>query len=124
MVTFVNTGLEYDAKLFNGVSTSPFKYVAMGSGSTAESTSQTALVTEITDTGLTRAEGTASYEADYIAVVEETFTATGSTTFQETGLFDDASAGHMAMRHLFSSAKNVDNGEQVKITFKVTKARA
>jgi hypothetical protein len=123
MVTFTNAGLEYDAKLFNGVSTNPFKYVALGSGTTAEADDQTVLVTEITGTGLARAEGTTSYEASYISVITHTFTATGSTTFQEAGLFDDASGGNMAMRHLFSSAKNIDNGEQATITFKATKAR-
>lgn len=124
MVTFVNSGLEYDAKLFNGESTAPFKYVAMGSGSTAEANDQEALVTEITDTGLARAEGTTSYEASYISVVTHEFTATGTTTFRECGLFDASESGHMAMRHLFSSDKNIDNGEQAEITFKVTKARA
>ena len=126
MVTFVNAGLEYDAKLFNGVSTAPFKYIALGTGTTAEANDQTALVTEVSGNGLSRAEGTASYEADYIAVVTKTFTCTAdSQTFQETGLLDTAvTGGNMAMRHLFASVKNIDNGEKAIITFKVTKARA
>lgn len=126
MVTFTNAGLQYDAKLFNGVSTAPFKYVALGSGSTAESESQTALITEIATGGLSRAAGTETYEADYIAVVTHTFTATSdSMAFQEVGLFDTAvTGGNMAMRHLFASVKNVDTGEQVEIIFKVTKSRA
>lgn len=126
MVTFVNAGLEYDAKLFNGVSTAPFKYIALGTGTTAEANDQTALVTEVSGNGLSRAEGTGTYEADYISVVTYEFTCTAdSQTFQETGLFDTAvTGGNMAMRHKFASVKNIDNGEKAEIIFKVTKARA
>ena len=67
MATLVNKGLEMKAKLLNGVSTAPFTYIALGSGTTAEANDQTALVTEITTNGGARAAATCEYEADYKA---------------------------------------------------------
>ncbi len=126
MTVFTNDGLEYDAKLFCGVSTSPFKYVALGSGTGAEDVTNTALTTEIAASGLSRAEGTPSYEATYISVVTCTHTATADgLQVWEVGLFDTAvTGGKMAIRKKFASAKNLDTGEKITNTFKVTKARA
>jgi len=126
MTVFTNDGLEYDAKLFCGVSVAPFKYVALGSGTDAEANDNTALTTELAANGLSRALGTESYEADYIAVVECTHTSTADEqTVWEVGLFDTAvTGGKMAIRKKFASVKNLDNGEKIKNTFKVTKARA
>ncbi len=50
MATLTNAGLEGIAKLINGVSTAPFKYIAVGSGVTPEAIDQTALATEIAAT--------------------------------------------------------------------------
>jgi len=122
--TITNAGLEYEAKLLVGVSTKPFKYIALGSGTTAEANDQTALVTEITTNGGARAEGTASYEASYKGVVTKTFTASGDLTVNEAGLFDDASSGHMYARAKFASAKNLASGDTLQVTFTVTKGRA
>ena len=126
MTVFTNKGLEYDAKLFCGVSVAPFQYVALGSGTDAEAVGNTALTTELAANGLSRALGTGSYEADYIAVVEHTHTCTADgQTVWEVGLFDTAvTGGNMAIRKKFASVKNLDNGEKIKNTFKVTKARA
>ena len=126
MTVFTNDGLEYDAKLFNGVSVAPFVYVALGSGTDAEANDNAALTTELTLNGLARALGTESYEADYIAVVECSHTCTAdSEIVWEVGLFDTAvTGGNMAIRKKFASVKNLDTGEKIKNTFKVTKARA
>ena len=124
--TITNAGLEYEAKLLVGVSVKPFKYIAIGSGTTAEANNQTALVTEITTNGGARAEGTASYEADYKAVLSKTFTATGDLTVNEAGMFDDDGdpAGNMYARAKFASAKNLASGDTLQVTFTVTKGRA
>ena len=125
MVTATDACLEYAAKLFNGVSTAPFKYVAFGSGQTAEATTQTALVTEITGSGLARSSGTASYEATGKAVITHTATANASITVWERGLFDTAtSGGNMATRHKYATAKNLDAGESIQTVEKITFARS
>jgi hypothetical protein len=92
----------------------PFTYLAVGTSTTAVAINQTTLVAEITDTGLERAEGTVSritttgtndtYRITY------TWTATGSKTIEEVGVFNDASAGTMLSRALTTS-KAVANGE-------------
>jgi len=124
--TITNAGLEYEAKLLVGVSTKPFKYIALGSGTTAEANDQTALVSEITDNGGARAEGTASYEASYKGKVTKTFTASGDLTVNECGLFDDDGdpAGNMYARAKFTATKNLASGDTLQITFTVTKGRA
>lgn len=124
MVTATDACLEFAAKLFNGVSTAPFKYVAFGSGQTAEATTQTALVTEITGSGLARSAGTASYEATGKAVITHTATANASITVWERGLFDAASSGNMATRHKYATAKNLDAGESIQTVEKITFARS
>jgi len=122
--TIVNSGLEYEAKLLVGVSTDPFIYIALGSGTTAEANDQTALIAEIDSNGGARAGGTPSYEADYKAKVTKTFTASGDLTVNECGLFDAASNGHMYARAKFASTKNLATGDTLQITFTITKGRA
>jgi len=122
--TITNAGLEYEAKLLVGVSVKPFIYIALGSGTTAEANDQTALTTEISTNGGARAEGTASYEADYKGKVAKTFTASGDLTVNECGLFDDASSGNMYARAKFAATKNLATGDTLQITFTITKGRA
>jgi len=127
MATLVDTGLEYIAKLINGVSVAPFKYIALGSGTTAEATTQTALVTELTLNGLGRAAATCGYEATGKATWSKEFTATAdSQTINEVGIFDAAAAstGNMLMRHKYSSAKALDNTESLTVSIVFTEGRA
>ncbi|MFA7121506.1 MAG: hypothetical protein WC277_08480, partial [Bacilli bacterium] len=104
MATLVDTGLEYIAKLINGVSVAPFKYIALGSGTTTEATTDTALATEIAANGLARAEATCGYESLGKATWTHEFTATADgMQINEVGIFDAAAAGNMLMRHKYSS---------------------
>ena len=97
-------GLQYAAKILNGVSTDLFIYLATGSGSTAEAESQTALVSENTASGMGRAEATCSYVADYTMHWEYEWTnnSAGDVTIREIAIFDAASNGHMLIRHVYS----------------------
>jgi len=126
MATLVNKGLELKAKLLNGVSTAPFTYIALGSGTTAEANDQTALVTEITTNGGARAAATCEYEADYKAKWTKTFSFTGSLSVNEVGIFNDDGdpAGDMLMRHKFSATKAVEDGDSLQIIIKETESRA
>ena len=75
-----------------------FKYVAIGTGSLAESASDTALGTE-----LTRTTGVASYLSGAIYQVTATFAAgVGTGAITEYGLFDSSSAGTMFSRDVES----------------------
>ena len=84
-------------QLVTGVSTSPFLYLAYGSGTTAESSSQTALVTE---TGRSRAY--VQYSSTLSPHDTISFAAIGyptaAGTVNEVGLFDASTSGTMFLR--------------------------
>lgn len=125
MATLVDTGLEYIAKLINGVSVAPFKYIALGSGTTPEAIDQTALTTEIAASGLARAEATCGYESLGKATWTHEFTATADgMQINEVGIFDAAAAGNMLMRHKYSSTKVLDNTESLAVAIVFTEGRA
>jgi len=84
-----------------------FTYLAVGTDDTAAAAAQSALVAEITDTGLERAAATVTRETttqtnDTLQLVKE-WTATGSKTVEEVGVFNDASAGIMLGRKVTGS---------------------
>jgi hypothetical protein len=101
-----------------------FTYLALGSGSGAESASSTALGTEITNHGLARvaatvARATTSQTNDTLRFTT-TWTASGgsSDTVNEIGIFNDPTAGTMLGRKL-TGAKTVNSGEQLSATYDV-----
>lgn len=124
MATFVDKGIEMVAKLVNGVSTSPFTYMALGSGTTAESESDTALVTELVANGLERASATCTYEATGKAKWVHAFQSTADAqSVNEVGVFNAASAGDMIIRHKYASTKTLDGGETLTVTIIFTEGR-
>lgn len=124
MVTIVDAGLEATARLINGVSAgAAFTYMATGSGSTAEATSQTALVTENTTNGAQRAAATCTYEATGISKWVKTFSFTGAVTLREIAILNASSNGTMFCRHVLSADKIYANGESVEITISNTLSR-
>ena len=101
-----------------------FTYLAVGSGSGAESASSTALGTEITNHSLGRAAATVSRTTtsqtnDTLSLVY-TWTASGgsSDTINEIGIFNDPTAGVMLGRKL-TGAKTVNSGESLQATYTV-----
>jgi hypothetical protein len=124
MATLLDSGLEYIAKLINGVSTAPFKYIALGSGTTAEATNQTGLTTELAANGLARAEATCEYEALGKATWTKEFTSTADgMQINEVAIYNDATAGDALMRHKYSSTKALDNTESLTISIVYTQER-
>lgn len=100
-------------------------YIAVGTGTTAAAAGNTALETEITDSGLARAAATVSNVTTTTTNDTEqfvkTFTVTGTKAVTEEGLFDASSSGNMLARQVFS-AVNVVNGDSLQITHKITAA--
>lgn len=124
MATLLDTGLEYIAKLINGVSTAPFKYLALGSGTAPEATNQTGLTTEIATNGLARVEATCGYEALGKATWSKEFTSTADgMQINEVAIYDAAVDGHALMRHKYSSTKALDNTESLTISIVYTQER-
>lgn len=105
----------YLASAAASATVNPFKYVAIGTGSTAESASDTALATE-----LTRTTGTASYVSGAIYQVTATFAAgTGTGAITEYGLFDSSTAGTMFNRDV-ETVINKGASDTLSVSMQVT----
>jgi hypothetical protein len=102
-----------------------FDYIAVGTGTTAATATQTALITEITESGMTRAAATGTLVtvnvANDTAQFVKSYSVTGTAAVTESGVFNDSSAGIMLCRQTFS-AINVENNDVLQITWKVTVA--
>lgn len=100
------------ALLAGDASAVPFTYIALGTSATAVNIADTTLGAEITDTGLGRAVGTVSRTTTTVTndtlSVTKTFTATGSKTIQEIGLFNASSSGTMLGHALTGSLAAVN----------------
>jgi len=122
--TVTNAGKAEVAGLINEVTSGGFKWLAVGSSSTAASASDTGLASEITANGLGRAAATCSRVTTTVtndtAQLVHTWTATGTQTVQEAGIFDTSTAngGNMLARQTFS-AKNMENNDTLELTYKV-----
>ena len=110
------------ASLAGDASAVPFTYLALGTSNTAPAIGQTTLVAEITDTGLARAAATVSRVTttvtnDTLQLVY-TWTASGTKTVEEVGVFNAASAGTMLSRAL-TTTRNFVNNDTFTVTYKV-----
>lgn len=108
----VSAGKAQLALLAGDASATPFTYIAVGSSSTAVAIGQTALSAEIAASGLTRASASVSRTTTTVTndtlTLSKTFTATGSVTVEEVGVFNDSSAGTMLGRALTTTKSLVD----------------
>lgn len=123
-VYVVNDGLEYLARYCTQSTVGYFAWLALGTGVTAEAAGTTALTDEITVSDGARALATVSYEASYKAVWQYTWTFANSYAIKCCGCFNQlAIGGKMLMCHAFASTKNVDAGETLQLTMKLTFSR-
>ena len=115
-----NAGFAQLALLCGDAAAVPFTFLAVGTSTTAPAVGNTTLVAEITTLGLARVGGTVSRVTT--AVTNDTFrvttiwTASGSLTVEEVGVFNAASAGTMLSRAL-TTTKAVVNGETLTGTY-------
>ena len=114
--TFVNSGKSAVAGLINGVVTNYFEYIAIGTSSTAESASQTALGSETHRASATTSRITTNVSDDTAQWVH-TFSFTSSYAICESGIFDSSSGGTMLARAVFSTL-NVESGDKLQVTWK------
>lgn len=102
-----------------------FKFHGIGTGTTAEAASQTALVTELTteyNPDNTRATGTTTEGATaniYRTVGTNTLDATPGAALREHGVFSAASAGTLLDRTLFSVI-TLASGDALQSTYELT----
>lgn len=112
----VNAGKAAIAGLTGNIgSITAFSYLALGTSGTAEAVTDTALGTEITDSGLARAAATVSRVTTSVTndtvQFAHTWTASASkSNIQEIGIFNAASSGTMLTHKTFTpfSMVNLD----------------
>lgn len=112
----------------NTGSKTAFTYLELGTGTTAFAASQTALVTAITDSGLARAASTVSQQTttqtnDTLRLTHE-WTASGSKTVAEAGIFNASSGGTMLARTKLSTARSLTSGNTYTYTYDIIFAGA
>ncbi len=122
-----NTITNVSFAVFSGLagntgSQTAFTYLALGTSNTAPAASQTALVAETVVSGLTRASATVSRVTttqtnDTLQLVN-TWTAGGSATIEEVGVFNAASVGTMGARGL-TTTKSLVTNDQITVTYKI-----
>lgn len=118
-----NTGLAAMAGLVgNTGSIAAFTYLGVGTSTTAASASQSALVAEISTLGLSRGSATVTRstttQTNDTLQLDKTWSALGSVTVEEIGVFNALSAGIMLARKV-TGTKALANGEDLIATYKI-----
>jgi hypothetical protein len=119
-----NVGLAAIVRLIgSGLTETKFGYTAIGTGTTAEAATDTALVTEIKRKTATVSQTTTTITND-TCLFEATFssadTLSGSSNVAETGIFNASTGGILLARKTFSAVPlNWDAGDQITIKYYV-----
>lgn len=117
-----NAGKAEVANLVGSVSgESPFTYLGVGIGTTAAAAADTALESEIVDSGLERAAATVTRQTTTVAndtlQLVKSWSSTGAKAVTECGALNAASVGILLGRQVFS-AINVVSGDAIQVTYK------
>lgn len=115
-----NTGLEYIAKNTNGVADNEFIYMALGTGSTAASATNTTLGAENTLYGSARKQATCTYSSTGIATWNAQFSFTGAVTVREVGIFDSSSGGNLLYRRVLTANRVYADGDAAEFSVSFT----
>ena len=97
-----------------------FDYLELGDSDTAFAIAQTALVSAIVGNGLARAQDASPTEAAAVLSIDYTWTATGSETLKEVGLFNAAAAGTMLARTVLAASVSMVTDSTYKYTYTIT----
>jgi len=121
-----SAALAYIAAIVGGIgSPAATTYVAVGTGTTAWTSAQTALIAETTGNGLDRVAVTPTRTITNVAndtlQLQKIFTVSGSVTVGEAGALNDtyANGGTMLCRGVFSPTKSVTAGDTFTVTIRV-----
>jgi hypothetical protein len=125
----VNGGLDYIVSLLGGLSTTPAKYLALGSNNAAPAATDTALTSENTIATCTRklvtpvATGGGSGTLTYTATWSETENV--ATVSGEVGLLTASSAGTLIAHYAFGTPfPSKDTSTSLTIVYAITAAQA
>jgi len=121
--TLTNAGFAVAAGLYGGVdSQDPFTYLALSTNATTPAAGDNSLASEITGSGLARAQATVSRVtttvSDDTTQLYKEWTASGTVTVEKVGFFNAASGGVMGGSALTGS-KSMLSGQILAITYKI-----
>jgi hypothetical protein len=123
-----NVGLACIIRLvFSGLTETKFGYLAIGTGTTAEAVTDTALQAEIKRKSATVSQVTTSVNGD-TALLEATFSSadglTGTSNVSEAGIFNASSGGSLLARKVFSAVPlNWDAGDSITVRYYIQMTR-
>lgn len=112
----VQVGKNFLASAVITSSTSPFVAIAIGTGTTAAATGDTALQTEVA-----RAAYTTSSVSTNVVSLSNTFAAgTGTGAITEAGVLNNATSGGTLLSHVVFSAINKGSSDTLTINWTIT----
>jgi len=119
-----DVGLAQVAGLINGVVTTPFKYIAIGTGTTSPTAGDTALEYEVARALASTIERRTTNVTNDTAYLEYTFSSadglSGTMDITESGVFDADTGGNMLCRQTFSAVSvNWDAGDQLTVKWSI-----
>lgn len=123
-----NDGLAAIIRLvFEGLTETKFGYLAIGTGTTSEAASDTALENEIARKAASVSQTTTTVDGD-TALLEATFSSddglSGSSNVSEAGVFNASSGGILLARKVFSAVPiNWDAGDTLTIRYYIQMTR-
>jgi hypothetical protein len=123
-----NVGLACIIRLvFSDLTETKFGYLAIGTGTTAEAVTDTALQAEIKRKPATVSQVTTSVTGD-TALLEATFSSadglTGTSNVSEAGIFNASSGGSLLARKVFSAVPlNWDAGDSITVRYYIQMTR-
>jgi hypothetical protein len=114
-----NAGINWQYNQMAGTTAAVCTYIALSNDSGAPSATDTAVASEITTNGLSRASGTASHTTNATSyTVAYTFTATGAQSAQKAGLLNASSAGTLCFENTFTQVSLV-SGDTLAVTWTI-----
>jgi hypothetical protein len=114
-----NAGINWQFNQMAGTTAAVCNYIALSNSGATPAAGDTALASEITTNGLARANGTPSHTANATSyTLAYTFTATGTQSVQNAGMFNASSSGSLCFENTFSQV-NMNSGDTLAVTWTV-----
>ncbi len=115
-----NAGINWQYNQMAGTTAAVCTYIALSNDAGAPGAADTAVASEITANGLSRAAGAASHASNATSyTLAYTFTATGAQSAQKAGILNNTSGGTLCFENTFS-AVSLANNDTLAVTWTVT----
>jgi hypothetical protein len=116
-----NAGADFQAAVMGGTSAQPAQanYMGLSTDATAPGATDTTLASELTASGLGRAQATYAHTASSgTYTLSKTFTSADATprTIQKIGVFNASSAGTLVFETALPSPPTLVSGDQLTVT--------